>query len=172
MIPAYKYKKYHGVLIAACPPFNLFILPFLPIFWCNSKKKKLRSLNNTLVKIIFVPFALIYTSIFLVCNILLIPFAYVYTCYKKLNLVFNHSEKDDIKGDLYCNFFVFLVSGLFMLIIGLAPDSFYFFKHLYLQRNEELSSEVVNVISPEAFNTLEAVIQREVKIRKMKNPRD
>ena len=59
-----------------------------------------------------------------------------------------------------------------MLILGLIPDSFYFLYHLYLQRNDELSSEVVNVISPEAFNTLEAVVQREVKIRKMKNPRD
>ena len=59
-----------------------------------------------------------------------------------------------------------------MLILGLIPDSFYFLYHLYLQRNDELSSEIVNVISPEAFNTLEAVVQREVKIRKMKNPRD
>jgi hypothetical protein len=34
----------------------------------------------------------------LICNVLLIPFAYVYTCYKKLNLIFNHSERDTIKG--------------------------------------------------------------------------
>ena len=59
-----------------------------------------------------------------------------------------------------------------MLIIGLIPDSFYFLYHLFLQRNDELSSENVSVISPEAFNTLEAVVQREVKIRKIKNPRD
>ena len=38
VIPAYKYRKFYGALIAACPPFNLLILPFLPIFWCNSKK--------------------------------------------------------------------------------------------------------------------------------------
>ena len=125
-----------------------------------------------MIKIIFFPFALIYTSIFLVCNILLIPFAYLYTCYKKLYLVFTHSEKENIRGKLYCNFLMFLVFGLCMLILGLIPDSFYFLYHLYLQRNDELSSEVVNVISPEAFNTLEAVVQREVKIRKMKNPRD
>ena len=98
VIPAYKYRKYYGALIAACPPFNLFILPFLPIYLCNSKKKRLRKLNNTLVKIVFTPFALIYTAVFLICNILLIPFAYVYTCYKKLNLIFNHSERDTIKG--------------------------------------------------------------------------
>jgi hypothetical protein len=59
-----------------------------------------------------------------------------------------------------------------MLILGLIPDSIYFVYHLFLQRNDELSSEVVNVISPEAFNTLEAVVQREVKVRKIKNPRD
>ena len=59
-----------------------------------------------------------------------------------------------------------------MLLLSLIPDLFYFFKHLYHQKNEELSSEVINVISPEAFNTLEAVVQREVKVRKIKNPRD
>ena len=59
-----------------------------------------------------------------------------------------------------------------MLILGLIPDTFYFLYHLFLQRNDELSSENVSVISPEAFNTLEAVVQREVKIRKIKNPRD
>lgn len=67
---------------------------------------------------------------------------------------------------------MFLVFGLYMLILGLIPDTFYFVYHLFLQKNETLSSEIVNVISPEAFNTLEAVVQREVKIRKMKNPRD
>ena len=67
---------------------------------------------------------------------------------------------------------MFMVFGLYMLLLGLIPDFFYFVYHLYLQRNDELSSEVVNGISPEAFNTLEAVVQREVKIRKMKNPRD
>ncbi len=59
-----------------------------------------------------------------------------------------------------------------MLVLGLIPDSIYFVYHLFLQRNDELSSEVVNVISPEAFNTLEAVVQREVKVRKIKNARD
>ena len=125
-----------------------------------------------MTKIIFFPFALIYALIFLVCNILLIPFAYFCTCYKKLKLVFTHSEKENIKGKLYYNFVMFLVFGLYMLLLGLIPDLFYFVYHLYLQRNNELSSEVVNGISPEAFNTLEAVVQREVKIRKMKNPRD
>ena len=59
-----------------------------------------------------------------------------------------------------------------MLVLGLIPDTIYFVYHLFLHRNDELSSEVVNVISPEAFNTLEAVVQREVKVRKIKNPRD
>ena len=44
--------------------------------------------------------------------------------------------------------------------------------HLYIYKHDELSSDVIGVISPEAFNTLEAVVQREVKTMKMKNPRD
>ena len=45
VIPAYKYKKLYGAMIAACPPFNLLILPFLPFFWCTRKKERLRKLN-------------------------------------------------------------------------------------------------------------------------------
>ena len=88
MIPAYKYKKFYGALIAACPPFNLLVLPFLPFFYFSRQIKRIRRLNNNLVKVIFFPFSLIYAAIFTVCNIVLVPFAYVITAFQKFRLVF------------------------------------------------------------------------------------
>ena len=38
VIPAYKYKNFFGALIAACPPLNLLLLPFIPIYACTRKK--------------------------------------------------------------------------------------------------------------------------------------
>ena len=83
VIPAYKYKKFYGALIAACPPFNLLIFPFLPFFWITKKKQKLRKLNNILTKLIFFPFVLIYTIVFIICNFLMLPIAYIVTLYRK-----------------------------------------------------------------------------------------
>jgi len=88
VIPAYKYKKFYGALIAACPPFNLLVLPFLPFFALTNKKTKVRRLNNALVKVIFFPFALIYASLFSLINILMWPLAYVVTIYRKAKLIF------------------------------------------------------------------------------------
>ena len=136
VIPAYKYRKFYGALIAACPPFNLLIFPFLPIYAFNRKKIKLRLLNNILIKVIFAPFAIIYTTIFTGGNILMIPVAYIVTVYRKFKLIFNHTEEELHRGELVFNFFVFLIFGPALLLIGLFPDLYYFIYHLYLQRND------------------------------------
>ena len=97
MIPAYKYKNFFGALIVACPPFNLLVFPFLPFFACNHKKQKLRRLNNNLVMVIFLPFALIYACIFMIGNLLMIPFAYLKTCYEKGKQIFmDYDQPDDV----------------------------------------------------------------------------
>lgn len=88
MIPAYKYKKFYGALIAACPPFNFLVLPFLPFFAMTTKQTKVRRLNNILIKVIFFPFALIYAAVFSVCNLLMLPLAYIKTVYYKGKLIF------------------------------------------------------------------------------------
>lgn len=59
-----------------------------------------------------------------------------------------------------------------MLGVSQIVDVYYFIAHLYSFKFEEISNDYVSIISPEAFNTLEAVVQREVKKLKMKNPRD
>jgi hypothetical protein len=51
-------------------------------------------------------------------------------------------------------------------------DVYYFIRHLYVYNQQKLASERIVPISAEAFNTLEAVVQREVKQLKARNPRD
>lgn len=59
-----------------------------------------------------------------------------------------------------------------MLLLSQIPDIYYFIAHLYFYKQEKLNSERIVPISAEAFNTLEAVVQREVKQLKARNPRD
>jgi len=87
VIHAYKYKKYYGALIAAVPPFNLLVLPFLPFFVLTKHKKRLRCINNSLTTIIFMPFACIAAVIFAVGNFLFAPVAYCCAFYFKVKLV-------------------------------------------------------------------------------------
>lgn len=171
VIPAYKYKKFYGALIAACPPFNLLVLPFLPFFAFTNKKSKVRRLNNMLIKVIFFPFALIYSVMFSLVNILLLPIAYIVTTYRKAKLIFVE-ELAKQRNEIILRFFVFLLTGWLMLGVSQIVDIYYFIVHLYTLNQNEITNDYVNVISPEAFNTLEAIVQREVKLMRMKNPRD
>lgn len=171
VIPAYKYKKFYGSLIAACPPFNFLVMPFLPFFAFADKKSKVRRLNNILIRVIYFPFALIYAVIFSVVNILLLPVAYAVTTYRKASLIFVR-ELNKTRRELVLNFLLFLAAGWILLGISQVVDAYYFFLQLYCFRTGEISSDYVSIISPEGFNTLEAVVLREVKTLRTKNPRD
>lgn len=157
VIPAYKYKKFYGALIAACPPFNLLVLPFLPIFAFTRQKKKVRNLNNILVKLIFFPFALIYSGLFCVGNLLMLVPAFCLTVYRKFKLLLRNGD-DTQRRSLIVNFVTFLIFGAFFMSISLFVDIYYFIAHLYTFNNNAISSGFVSAISAEAFNTLEAVV--------------
>jgi hypothetical protein len=171
VIPAYKYKKFYGALIAACPPFNLFVLPFLPIFMLTRNKQRIRRLNNTLIKIIFFPFALIYASFFSMGNLIMMPVAFVCTVYFKFRVIFDRRMIEQRKL-LALRFLSYLVVGLPFLAISQVVDVYYFILHLYKFNQNEISAEIVPVISAEAFNTLEVVIQREIQLVKETNFKD
>ena len=125
VIPAYKYKKFYGALIAACPPFNLLVLPFLPFFAFTQNKGKVRRLNNVLVKVIFFPFALIYATLFALVNLLLTPLAYVVTTYRKAKLMLVGSLAQQ-RHELAMNFVFFLLLGLPILAVTQIVDIYYF----------------------------------------------
>jgi len=161
VIPAYKYKKFYGSLIAACPPFNLLVLPFLPFFAFAKNKRTIRRLNNTLVKIIFFPFALIYATFFGIGNLLMVPVAYIVTVYNKFKIIFDRDMVEQRK-QLGIRFVSFFFIGLPVLMISQFVDIYFFIIHLYVFNSADIQNEIVPTISPEAFNTLEAVVKREI----------
>ena len=69
------------------------------------------------------------------------------------------------------NFVLFLIIGIPLLLASQVTDTYYFMVHLYYYNQQKLHSERIFAISVEAFNTLEAVVQREVKLLKARNPR-
>jgi hypothetical protein len=170
-IPIYKYKKNYGALICAVPPFNLLVLPFLPIFVCTRKKEKLTTINNWICKLIFVPIASIISAVFIAGNALMLPFAYILTVFKKAHLIIFSTGESVPQRELLWNFIFFLIMGPFMLVLSQVTDFYYFFKHLFLFKTDKLSTEIVPIISQSAFDTLEAVVLREVRRLTSKNVR-
>jgi hypothetical protein len=164
VIHAYKYQKYYGALIAAVPPFNLFVLPFLPFFMFVKHKKRLSCLNNSLVSLSFLPFACFGAIIFAVGNFLFTPVAYCRAIFQKAKSLKQFKQNCS-------NFAYFLLLGLPMMYLTHVADFIYFFKHIYAFRMDYLRSKKIDGISLEAFNTLEAVIKREMK-HLSENPND
>jgi len=138
------------------PPFNLIVLPFLPFFVLVRHKKRLRCLNNFLTTVIFLPFALLAAVTFAFGNFLLAPVAYIFGIYYKVKL----AQRSKISCK---NFVFFLALGLPMMYLTQIADFFYFLKHIYAFRTDYLQSKKIDGISIEAFNTLEAVVKREMR---------
>jgi len=110
-IYAYKYSNFYGALIAAVPPFNLLILPFLPFFILIKNKKRLRCINDSLVAILFLPFGCIAAALFAVGNFLLAPIAYCSAIFQKGRYV--------LKRKISCFSFVYFITlGLPMMYLA------------------------------------------------------
>lgn len=54
-----------------------------------------------------------------------------------------------------------------MLICSQFVDIYYFITHLYYYNANTISSDYMPTLTPEAFNTLEAVVQREIRYVKL-----
>jgi hypothetical protein len=146
------------------PPFNLLVLPFLPFFVFTKHKKRLRCINDSLVAIIFMPFACIAAAMFAVGNFLFAPIAYCRAIYNK--------GKFALRRQISCLSFVFFLAlGLPMMYLAQVADLVYFFQHIYAFRKDYLQSKRIDGISLEAFNTLEAVVKREMR-HLSENPKD
>ena len=122
-IPSYKNDKHYGSIISAFPPFNLISLIFLPILLCIKNKRKLKTFNVMACKLIYLPILLVTSVIFFVSSILMIPFAYFKMVTFKFKLYRKSTEQ------LCSKFFLYIVIGLPLLLIGSFTDLYWFIKH-------------------------------------------
>jgi hypothetical protein len=100
-LPRYQYDNLFGVLILLPPPFNLISCPFILIFLCikNFSPKVATQVNECLTNLVFIPYALIYTLVFIILNALLVPWSYVIGIYAKIKDVLKSccsSKKNDV----------------------------------------------------------------------------
>lgn len=163
-IPAYKYNKHYGGLICAAPPFNLFVAPFLPVYMCIKKSKRLKQFNQMLCKATYSPFGLILTVIFAAVNLAMMIPAYFYTLYSKLILVQPRDDEEQrTVWKRLLEVLFYAVFGLPMLLVSQFTDLYFFVQHLFTWRTEKLSDAKISTISIEAFTTLESMINKEIQ---------
>ena len=87
----------------------------------------------------------------------MLPFAYILTTYRKFKLIFHHTQIT-VRKENSLQFLLFMTAGPVMLLCSQFVDIYYFIAHLYFYNASTISSDYMPTLSPEAFNTLEAVV--------------
>lgn len=85
-IPSYKNDKRYGGLIVMTPPISLFAYLLWPFYHCIEDEKKLADFNNKVCKVIYFPFACIFTIVFFISCIVMTPFAWLKVMIHKCSL--------------------------------------------------------------------------------------
>jgi len=124
-IPAYNYDKIYGGMVIAAPPFNLPVLPFIPVYLFMSNRKRLAKFNESVCKMLFLPYALFFLSIFTVVDILMLPFAYLFSLAHKMKLICTKKTYRP-KRAVIADFLVFLLFGFCFMALNTILDMYYF----------------------------------------------
>ena len=69
--------EYYGAFISAIVPFNILVLPFVPLALMLRKSDSLIRLNKFLLVLIYLCLMSIIFAVFILVSFILIPFAYV-----------------------------------------------------------------------------------------------
>lgn len=136
-ISSVKYDKNYGALITAVPPFNIIMFFMVPIFMLTKNPRRLKSLNNAATLATFIPISGILIIIFAVLNICLIPFAYIFTLIHKGKLCMSLRIYKSRK-EIVIDFLMFLLLGIVFLSLSQITDIYYFTKHLFFWKTEQL----------------------------------
>ena len=137
-------QRYYSSLVAAPPPFNLFVIPFAPFLILKQNEK----LNTFLMHMCYVPVLITSITIFSWVIVIMLPFAYLTLVLSQIRSFVSwgfNSLKSFLIEILLLLFIVFW--GVFLLIALSVVDLYYFTINLY-SKDRELkycsSSEVSN----------------------------
>lgn len=83
-IPVYEDDFKYGGLIIATPPFNAIAILLVPFFYCVKDERRLIAVNEAFTKVVFVPIALIASTLFAAFSLVMVPFAYLQAIRVKL----------------------------------------------------------------------------------------
>ena len=130
-----KNNKNFGGLITAIAPlsiFGLLLLPFMLIF--HNNKPVLQKITYYFCKVIFFPFSVFFTAMFLLCNCIMLPFAYLKSLLHKAILIGN------LKLTGFLHFLLWLVVGPLILAFSLLSDTLVFFIQTYTDKSKSFSA--------------------------------
>ena len=120
----YRFSKGYGSLICGQPPFNVMVIPFLPLFLFMDGNPKTKKCNDILLHVLYFPIAAACCAIFFALNLVLLPFGYIWSIIFKFNIMISDLQKSYFECILEIIFFM-IVGGPF-LFISMFRD-FYFF---------------------------------------------
>ena len=81
------YDKHYSSLVSASPPFNLIIVPFIPLIILFKSER----LNDVLLYICYLPVLAIGMITFIITSFIHIPFAYISLLIRQLRIFMNNS---------------------------------------------------------------------------------
>lgn len=157
-----EFDERYGSCACAQPPMNLMIFPlqWVVIFRCFSDNF-LRMYNELLCHLLYLPLATIFTSAFLVVDLVSIPFAYVIVSLKLLQrtceggpkavAATGHQHGDPCQHTI--TFFKFLLLGPIVLLATIPMDCYIFAYNLYTKPpvEHEKSATTISLSSLDSF---------------------
>lgn len=155
----YKSDKKYGAIISLIPPFNIFVVPFLPCFIATTKPQRLTAYNSVVMKIFYFPVVVVTLVFFTVTNIALIPIAWLYSLLHKI-VILVRVRSCAAFGELI----LYLTLGLLFHVISIFLDMYRFFVFSY----DETQTRVVKLnygtnITKYAFDSVRTAIEADCK---------
>ena len=126
-------QRYYSSLVAAPPPFNLFVIPFAPFLILKQNEK----LNTFLMHMCYIPVLITSITIFSWVIVIMLPFAYLTLVLSQIRSFVSwgfNSLKSFLIEILLLLFIVFW--GVFLLIALSMVDLYYFTINLYSKERE------------------------------------
>eukprot|EP00347_Sterkiella_histriomuscorum_P007683 403347974 len=151
-----RWNKKYGFLIFAPPPLNLIAFVFLPIFLLVNHfgtEKTTKKCNKILTKILYLPIAMLFFGIFQMGQFFFVPLAY----FKGIVLI-SKTSQHPVANIVYG--LIWLVFGIFILLIRIVIDSIKFFTLLY--RKTETFKKKEYQFSPKILNCKEQQAQMQL----------
>ena len=142
-----EYDDKFGSIVCASPPINLMVLPFQWLTLFPLSDDFLYKYNKFLCFLLYLPIAILITSIFLIGTTLYTPFAWLSHLIVLIQTITEENENmDDLSEKLkrVRTIFYFLLFGLPILCLAIPCDGFVFFYNLFTSPNsdeEELIAE-------------------------------
>jgi len=133
-INRYGYDPMYGSIACAYPPMNLLVYPCqwaTSLFDDSPHNKRIKEhINNTICHVLYLPYSLLTTVVFTICNLALAPVAYLRHSFRLLASI-SKLKGFSNKSSRFGQLLLFMVSAPLFLLFSVLFEFFTFFIYLY-----------------------------------------